>query len=458
MSIRFAFAAFALSIFALFSYSAEAKKIKKQPSTVATDLSKLKLAAALDGSGVALPTQSIYVGDVRTYKFPSIKRMAVGNGKVLNAAAISATEVLIIAEAAGSSVLTVWEKNGKEHRLTFQVNVEDTSKSLKELTSLLSDIPNLKMRVVGDKVVVEGQDLSGADQEKLEMLAKQFPNLVNMTNSVTWEKMILVDVRIIEFNKNALKELGVQWSPSLNGPAAGYAKEWINNGLYRVGGTGGTTPITDEGFARTFNQNLGYFGIVTSVTSQINLMLKDGKAVILAEPQLSARSGSKAHFLAGGEIPLPVKGDDGQLNVFYKEYGIVLDIQPEAGGDGTIRASVKAEVSSIDSSVSVGGFPGFLKRQTETEVNLKENDTLVISGLISSETSKEINKVPFLGDLPILGPLFRSQSFRNKETELVFFVTPRLITAQSPINKDLKKHTEDELEEIRKFMFGGGAK
>lgn len=413
---------------------------------------------ALEAVGAGLSTQNIFVGDIRTLKFPSIKRMAVGNGKVLNAAAISANEVLIIAESPGSSVLSVWDKSGHEHRVSYLVNVEDTSKSLKDLTSLLNEIPNIKMRVVGDKVVVEGDDISGSAQEKLEMLAKQFPNLVNMTNSVTWEKMILVDVRIVEFNKQALRELGVNWSSQMQGPSAGYAKEWVNNDVYRVGNTDGVTPLTQQGLLQNLDHGLGYFGIVTSVTSQINLMAKDGRAVILAEPQLSARSGSEAHFLAGGEIPLPVRGADGEVNVFYKEYGIILDIKPESGGSGTIRASVKAEVSSVDSSMSVGGFPGFLKRQTHTEVNLKENETLVISGLVSSEMSKDISKVPFLGDLPVLGRLFRSENFRNKQTELVFFVTPRLISALSELNHSIIKKTDAELEEIRKFMFGSGDK
>lgn len=454
MSTRYLITALILGVLTVTSpLQAEARKNKNVPV-----LQRAVTNPDLEAVAAGLPAQNIYVGEVKTLKFPSIKRLVVGNGKVLNVAAISANEVLVIAEAAGSSVLSVWDKSGKEHRIAYRVAVEDTSKSLKDLTSLLNDIPNISMRVVGDKVVVEGSDLSGAAQEKLEMLAKQFPNLVNMTNSVTWEKMILIDVRIVEFNKQALRELGINWSSQMQGPSAGYAKEWINNGLYRVGNTEGVTPLDQQGFQRTLDHGLGYFGIVSSITSQINLMAREGKAVILAEPQLSARSGSDAHFLAGGEIPLPVRGADGEVNVFYKEYGIILDIKPEAGGSDTIRATVKAEVSSIDSSMSVGGFPGFLKRQTNTEVNLKENETLVISGLVSSEMGKDITKVPFLGDLPVLGRLFRSENFRNKQTELVFFVTPRLITSQGDFNKTRIKHTDEELEEVRKYMFGSGDK
>lgn len=415
------------------------------------------MAAGTTPTTERLTAEVLFVGDVKTLRFPSIKRIVVGNGKVLNAAAVSANEVLVIAENTGTSVLSVWDKKGHEHRILYRVNGEDTSKSLKDLSLLVHDIPSIRMREVGDKVVVEGDNVSSAAQEKLEVLARQFPNLVNMTNPVTWEKMILLDVRIVEFNTQALKELGINWSTSMQGPAAGYAREWINNGVYRVGSTDGMTPIRSQGFNGTLDSGLGYFGIATAITSQINLMAREGKAVILAEPKLSARSGSDAHFLAGGEIPLPVRGSNGDVNVFYKEYGIVLDIKPESGGDGTIRATIKAEVSSIDSSITVGGFPGFLKRQTNTEVNLKENETLVISGLVSSEMSKDINKVPFLGDIPVIGRLFKSSNFRNKQTELVFFVTPHLINAQAKQNQEMLKQTDDKLEKTVNAISGSGA-
>lgn len=329
---------------------------------------------------------------------------------------------------------------------------------MNDLSSLINEIPNIRIRVVGDKVIAEGDNISSAAQEKLEILANKFPNLVNMTNPVTWEKMILLDVRIVEFNTQALKELGINWSSSMHGPAAGFAREWINNSVYRVGSIEGLTPLTNRGFNGGLNSDLGYFGIVTAITSQINLLARDGKAVILAEPKLSTRSGSDAHFLAGGEIPLPVRGTNGDVNVFYKEYGIVLDIRPESGADGTIRATIKAEVSSIDSSITVGGFPGFLKRQTNTEVNLKENETLVISGLVSYEMSKDLNKMPFLGDIPILGALFKSANFRNKQTELVFFVTPRLISSKTKLNQTMLENTDDKLNSIYKSMSGSGVR
>lgn len=392
-----------------------------------------------------LATLSLTLGDLKTLRVPSIRRIAVGNGKVINATAVSPTEVLVMAESPGTATLSIWDKQGIEHRHLFRVQLEDASRRLRELGSLLNGIPNISMRVVGEKIVVEGENISTGTQEKLAALARQFPALVDMTSRMTWEKMILIDVRIVEFNKQALRDLGIDWSTSAPGPAGGYAREWVNNPLYRVGDGAPLLPYSGDGFKTPLLHEAGYFGIATAISSHINLLAQDGKAIILAEPKLSTRSGSEAHFLAGGEIPLPVRGTSGDLNVFYKEYGIILDIRPESGSDGTIRATVKAEVSAIDPAVTVGGYPGFLKRQTHTEVNLRENETLVIAGLVSSEMSKDISKVPALGDMPILGALFRSKNFRDKQTELVFFLTPRVIDAHSEFNQSMRRETDSRL-------------
>lgn len=403
-----------------------------------------------------LPAQNLMLGDVRTLHFPSISRIAVGNGKVINAAAISGTEVLVIAESNGFSALNVWDKRGREYRTMLRVGPEDVVRSVRELTSLLNDIPGISLRIVGNRVIVEGHNLSGAARSRVEALVSQFPNLINLTHPVTWEKMILFDVRIVEFNKQALSELGIRWSDVASGPALAYARDWAHNPAFRAGKPGELTPLPGPGLLQNLDNSHSYFGIVTSLTSQIDLMARDGKAVVLAEPRLSARSGSTAHFLAGGEIPLPVRGDNGEVNVFFKEYGIILDIRPEAGGDGTVRASVKAELSTIDNSTSVSGFPGFLKRQTSTEVNLKEGETLVISGLVSAEMSRDVSKMPYLADIPILGALFRSKNFRDRQSELVFFVTPHIVDATTPINQEIHQQTQQRLQGIRRQLQKNG--
>ncbi|MDR0779436.1 MAG: type II and III secretion system protein, partial [Pseudomonadales bacterium] len=190
----------------------------------------------------------------------------------------------------------------------------------------------------------------------------------------------------------------------------------------------------------------GYFGIATSIFSTINMMMTRGKAWELAAPKLSAKSGSHAVFLAGGEIPITVPSVIGQPMVIFKEYGIRLDINPTVNTRNEVNTSIMAEVSRIDPSVTVQGIPGFLTRRAETEINVNAEETIVISGLLDTTASKTVDKLPVLGDLPVLGRLFRSKGFRGNRTELVIFVTPHIVTPTSAQNMEIL-HRGETLEQ-----------
>jgi pilus assembly protein CpaC len=179
-----------------------------------------------------------------------------------------------------------------------------------------------------------------------------------------------------------------------------------------------------------------FFGIATQIGSAINLLMNKGKAFLLASPQLSARSGGQAKFLVGGEVPIPIPQGFGQVTVDFKEYGIKLDIEPLVNGNQEISTRLLAEVSRVDPTVTVQGVPGFTTRRTESELNVRAGETIVISGLIDSSAQQDAKKFPLLGEIPILGKLFRSDGFRGNRTELVMFVTPRIITPDSQENLD----------------------
>jgi len=234
---------------------------------------------------------------------------------------------------------------------------------------------------------------------------------------VRLEDTILMEVKIIEFRKSALDSLGINWQSEINGPTYGF------NDL--------ATPTTS------------FFGIATSITSRINFLASNGDAFTLAEPNLSCVNGGRATFLAGGQVPIPVRGSNGELAIEYKDYGIKLNISPVADESGVIAARIMTEVSQLDLSVNVLGAPGFLTRKTETEMNVRENETIVISGLLNTQNGQDASKVPLLGDIPILGHLFKSTEYRNSQTELAIFVTPRIITADSKSNLDkVKRYTK----------------
>jgi pilus assembly protein CpaC len=187
-------------------------------------------------------------------------------------------------------------------------------------------------------------------------------------------------------------------------------------------------------------------GVNLGLGAQLNALEQKGQAVILSEPQLSARNGSEAYFLAGGELPYTVSSINGP-SVLFKPYGIRLTIRPRVNRGGAIRATVDSEVSSIDNSISTPSGPALLTRQTKTEFNVLEGETIVLSGLISREQSKDVDQLPLLGNLPIIGALFRSKRFRNRETELVVFVTPRVVDSKTPDLVDRVNRTQDRLGE-----------
>lgn len=374
----------------------------------------------------------MFVGETRVIAEPNAGRLAVGNGKTLSAAVLDDREILLIANEVGVSSLHIWTRNGRSRRIKVNVMPSDISRVTWEIAAFLAAIPNAKSAVIGDKVIVEGDNLSDRDLAKIDELAKRYPQIVNFTNRIGWEKMIVMDVRVVEFPITALKEIGLKWNAT-GGVAMGGI--WMpfhrgNDGPYQINvqtGSTNTPPITNPagaGLGIPLTSSLNVLSALNmGLNAQLNLMEQNGTATILAQPTLSTRSGAKATFLAGGEFPYSISNINGTTIVF-KPYGIRLDIEPRVDHNGVIRAKIMSEVSDIDTSINTIGGPALRTRKTETEFNVMEGGTIVLSGLLRRNTSTSLEKVPFLGDIPVLGALFRSKRFQNNETELVVFVTP----------------------------------
>lgn len=386
-----------------------------------------------------VPEIDMSVGESRVFATPGVARIAVGNGQIITASALDDKDIIIFANGVGTSTLFVWNQDGRHQRVKVTVLPGDMARQAREIGAFLATIPNGKATVVGDKVIVEGEELSDADREKVVELAKRFPQIVNFTSPVGWEKMVMMDVKVVEFPRAELRELGLKWN-TVGGAAVGSI--WHPSGRGDQGGrqiairTGDANapPITGPGGAGSVlpPSSLTILSAVNlGLNAELNALEQKGTASVLAEPQLSTRSGFKASFLAGGEIPYSVATING-VTILFKPYGIKLDIEPRVGRNSIIRAVIDTEVSSIDASLTTTGGPALLTRRTRTEFNVKAGETVVLSGLLQRNRSTDIDKVPFLGDLPILGALFRSKRFQNKETELVIFVTPSIVDSRSP--------------------------
>lgn len=395
----------------------------------------------------------MFAGESRVFPAPGVARIAVGNGQIINANALDKKEVLVFATAVGTSSLFVWNRNGHYQQIKINVVPGETSRLAREVASFLSTIPNTKVSIIGDKVMVEGDHLNDLDLGKIEELAKRYPQIVNFTNRLGWEQMVLLDVKVVEFPSRELKELGLKWNSS-GGAAIGGI--WSparrgTDGPYQINVQSTTPPPivnpSDASSGVPLPSGLNILSAINmGLNAQLSLLSQEGKAAILAEPQLSARNGAKASFLAGGEYPYTVSTVNG-TTVIFKPYGIKLDIQPRVDPSGVVRATIESEVSTIDTTMSTIAGPGLRSRKTNTEFNVKAGETIVLSGLLSRENRNDLDKAPVIGDIPVLGSLFRSKRYQNDETELVVFVTPTVINSHTPELVERIQKTTERLEQ-----------
>jgi pilus assembly protein CpaC len=407
----------------------------------------------VDAAGPAQEFE-MFVGESRVFAAPGVARIAVGSGQVITANALDGKDIIVFANGAGTTMLYVWTADGRYQRIKVSVMANDVTRYVREVASFLSTIPKTKATVVGDKVIVEGDDLSDADRDRVAELAKRYPMIVNFTGQIGWEQTVMMDVKVVEFPRSQLRELGLKWGAA-GGAAIGGIWRPVARGdtsglaISPAAGAAGTPPITASGGSDALvypSSPVVTSAVNLGLAAQLQALEQKGTATVLAEPQLSTRSGYKATFHAGGEIPYSVASVNG-VTVQFKPYGIRLDIEPRVARSGAIRAVIDSEVSSIDSSVSTTNGPALLTRRTRTEFNVKAGETIVLAGLLQRTNSTDIDSVPVLGNLPILGALFRSKRFQNKETELVVLVTPHLVDSGTPAMNERIERVHERLKQ-----------
>ncbi|MDH6167913.1 pilus assembly protein CpaC [Variovorax boronicumulans] len=379
-------------------------------------------------------TLTLYVGQMVLVKMPGVARVAIGSGKVLEARVLDGANMLITAQDAGDSTLHVWDKNGTVRKLKVRVNVVDLDRIADELREITHGITGVNIRRIGERIIMDGNSLDPAAVERLNTVAQLYaPAVVSLATAdrIRVDRMVDIQVRIVEFSKSALDDLGVRWQSSGDGFNFGLFSDIASSGSYRVlpDGSNFNTSNTPNLLNQNRRMPQAYLGIGLSLGSQINLLVQRGNAFLLASPNLSTRSGGEAKFLAGGEIPLPALSTQGAGSVEFKPYGVRLNIKPIADGEGNVSGSILTEVSSIDRSVAVQGIPGLLIRRTDTEFNVKAGETIVLSGLLSRESTRSSDGLPGLRNTPVIRRAFRADNDTDKEQEVVVFITPRVVDA-----------------------------
>lgn len=347
------------------------------------------------------PAQTVFVAD------PAIADIQVK----------SPTLVYIFGKATGQ---TTFIAVGKDEKVLLNANVT-VAHNLSRLNGILRAVlpgSRIRVRSIDGAIVLTGTVNSPAEAESARALAAKF--VASEKDVISHLKMvgpnqILLRVRIVEMSRQALRDIGIDW-----------------NGIIQQGGllvglfTGTAVPaLTLGSLSKSFR------GTSFSVSAVVRLLESKGLIRMLAEPNLTAISGQTAHFLAGGEFPVPVPQGDNVITIQFKKFGVGLSFTPVILGGNRISLKVAPEVSQLSSSgaIEVNGLriPALTTRRVETSVELGSGQSFVIAGLLQRTSTTDLSKIPGVGNVPIIGKLFRSENFQRNETELVVIVTPYIV-------------------------------
>jgi pilus assembly protein CpaC len=411
------------------------------------------------GADKRTATMQIYIGkseDVRTDT--SFVEVTVGDPEVADVNPLTDRSLSILGKKNGTTRVSVYA-DGKKLIGVFDVEVVyDTSLVQAEISRRF---PNAKLKVtaVNGRMMISGTSPDGPTVDRAVQIAKQFgPEVIN-TVQVSQPQQVMLEVRFVEATRQAGRDLGVQWNV--------FGKQYLANlgnrtpvsqlpvtntggGLFSQPGIVAGGPNVNSGVKISPIEVAGVlsgtapFGVVVAkmikggfeVDMIVNALEQKGLARSLAEPNLVALSGDTASFLAGGEYPVPVPGSLGTVTIDYKRYGVGLAFTPTVLSDGLINLKIEPEVSQLDHShpVQVAGIsvPPLIVRRASTTVELHDGQSFVIGGLLQSTGKNAISQLPWLGDVPVLGALFRSASYQKDETDLAIIVTPRLVRPARP--------------------------
>jgi len=322
---------------------------------------------------------------------------------------------------------------GEQHVLRFSEPLSKISVADPRIASVTAS---------GEKEVIVTAENSGVTAVRVWLEGKSSPQITEYRVSdlrgikSKVPMQVQTDIRIVEVNRSELNTLGVYYSRLFNGGNNGVTIAPPGSASMSAASGAPAAP----GALRTDGFNLFSFG--SNSLSVINALESGGFAYTLAEPSLVSLSGQTATFLSGGEFPIPVSSRDGDVQIEFKEFGVSLALTPTVVDDEQIILKVAPEVSELDFSAGVStagvSVPGLRIRRTETMVSMAPGQSFIISGLVSRSTTNSSDRLPGLGNIPILGAFFRSDRVASEDKELIMVVTPRFVSAQSRLPADVR--------------------
>lgn len=390
----------------------------------------------------------------------SISRVAVANPEIADIKILGASALNLVAKRAGTTTVNIWTTNGM--RQEYMVTVSNEDKGLAAVIEKAIDLPNVHVQMVENRVLLRGtvqnqyeKELafkiaclyvgddavtkttketikmetlaSGSggikDEETIEKPVDSSDKVVNLLEMVNPDQ-INIEAMVIEINSDAAQKVGMEYSSPSGSSGEFYAGE-------------GYGQTRDKG-SHWYTKNW-LFTHFSKVNAEIHALIENGKARIISRPNITTMSGESAGILVGGEIPYPsVSSTSNNVTIEYKPYGIILKLlQPKVDVDGNITTKLEANVSRLDwvNKITANGYsmPGLTTRTARTVVNIPSGMTMAIGGLMNSEDSKDITKVPLLGDIPLIGELFKYHNNSRQKTEIMILITPRVVNESTRV-------------------------
>jgi len=407
-----------------------------------------------------------------------VARVSVGDPSVADFVLLSPRQVYVAGKASGVTNLTFWDAADQVRGL-YDVEVAPDLARLRRLVGeVMPEETGVQVRAANNAIAVSGTVKSEANLTRLMALADAHsPGKVLNLLQVGGVQQVMLEVRVAEMSRALAKDLGVNINaisqgdffytflggltsvPLLSNLVQTYTTTDSNNNTIadpynRVNNPTRFDPqksplnITSN-VQGMFNYNTKVNGVPTTFTGFLNILKDNGLVRILAEPTLVCLNGQTAEFLAGGEIPVPIPQALGTISIEWKKYGVELRFTPHVLAGDKISLQVAPSVSELDSAnaVQIGSFliPALKKRSAATVIELGDGQSFAIAGLLSQDTRSTASKFPGVGDVPVLGSLFKSSKFQKNETELLIIITPRLAKPADP--KAVKLPTDGGLRE-----------
>ena len=424
----------------------------KRNKVLATLLISAGIFAQIPAVQAATPL-SVSVNESRYVQEPGLNRVAVGNPEIADVQLLSAREFLLVGKKSGSTSLLVWGANGRQEYL---VTVTGENSGLAAMIEKAINLPGVTVQMVGDKILLRGTVMNQYEKDLALKVAGLYTGTAPATSTsgsnspgkaidktggnvidllqMARPSQIRLEAQVIEIASSNKRELGIQYGTVTSGDSD--TKIDVEGGIY----AGENWNTRDWGGWLVRHSS--------TINGALRALITQGKARVLSRPSVSTLSGEKAKILIGGSIPIPTN-DDGSVTIQWKEYGVKLDIEPVVDQMDKITSKVHAEVSSLDYSHGViqNGFsiPALSTREAEAVIHVPNGMTMVIGGLLNSEDTKTVSKIPLLSSIPILGEFFKHTSRSRDKRELVILITPHIVGEDTPARmSDRMKETFNE--------------